>query len=195
MNHEHAGMVVDIHMASFPGFFLSALGRRFLSLYYHGIVRSADGIGLISVSENAVSGFVTGFVNPKGFYRKLLKSDWFRFGMASVPALVRKPLIALRLLRALWKSAGAPQGAAAELSSLAVSPGEQGKGAGQTLVAAFLREAERKGASYAYLTTDALENARANEFYRQQGFELARTYVTTEKRQMFEYRYLLVKRT
>jgi ribosomal protein S18 acetylase RimI-like enzyme len=195
MDQDHVGVVVDIHMATFPGFFLSFLGRRFLSLYYHGILRSADGIGLISVSENAVSGFVTGFVNPSGFYKRLLKSDWFRFGMASVPALVKKPSVAFRLLRAFLKSAGAPQGEAVELSSLAVSPGEQGKGTGRILVAAFLQEAVRKAGSYVYLTTDARENARVNEFYQQQGFQLVRTYVTPEKRQMCEYRYFLVKRT
>jgi N-acetylglutamate synthase-like GNAT family acetyltransferase len=77
------------------------------------------------------------------------------------------------------------------LSSLAVLPGEQGKGLGRILVAAFLQEAARKGVSYVYLTTDALENARVNAFYQQQGFELVRTYVTPEKRQMREYRYHL----
>ena len=43
MERENISRVVEIHLASFPGFFLSFLGARFLSLYYSGICAARRG--------------------------------------------------------------------------------------------------------------------------------------------------------
>jgi len=39
--------IVEIHLESFQGFFLSFLGPRFLSLYYLGICSAPEGIGFV----------------------------------------------------------------------------------------------------------------------------------------------------
>ena len=48
---EDIPTVVAVHLASFPGFFLSFLGPKFLALLYEGLI--ADPQGLVMVSESA----------------------------------------------------------------------------------------------------------------------------------------------
>lgn len=54
----------------------------------------------------------------------------------------------------------------------------------------FLKQKVNFG-EYAYinLETDAENNDGANAFYKKNGFELARQFVTSEGRKMNEYRY------
>ena len=77
--------------------------------------------------------------------------------------------------------------------SIGVDPGQQGKGIGDQLIVAFLREAKSRGCSGVLLDTDAVNNDSANRFYVRAGFRLSRTYTTNEKRQMNEYGYDLSK--
>ena len=189
MERSQVMPVVDIHMESFQGFFLSFLGKKFLQVYYEGVLRSADGIAFVAMREDTIVGFVTGFVNPRGFYRTLLRRDLVRFGLAALPAALSRPGIVFQLLRALRKPSNSPADDSGELSSIAVAPGEQGRGTGKALITAFLREAGRREASSVYLTTDSNDNMKSNEFYRKRGFLIVRTFVTPEKRHMLEYRY------
>lgn len=79
METEDIDQVVAVHLANFPGFFLSFLGPHFLSLYYLGICSALEGIGFVySNSVGELVGFVAGSSNPRGFYSRLLKRDWLR---------------------------------------------------------------------------------------------------------------------
>ena len=49
--------IVKIHMNAFEGFFLTTLGRSFLSFYYNAFVNSKDGIVLCAIIDNEVYGF------------------------------------------------------------------------------------------------------------------------------------------
>ena len=66
--------VAELHLASFPGFFLSFLGPRFLGLYYSGVCAAPEGIALVFLNPGGEpAGFVAGATNPRGFYSRLLK--------------------------------------------------------------------------------------------------------------------------
>lgn len=188
-NERDVDQIVEIHLRSFPGFFLSSLGPRFLSLYYESIATTDDGIGFISIASTGFSeGFVAGTTNPRGFYSRLLKRSGVRFFIASLTAAFKKPTIIPRLVRALFHPSDNPIGeSVAGLYSVGVLPEAQGKGVGSRLVRAFLCEADKHGCERAFLTTDQDNNEATNRFYEKMGFKIERQYITPEGRRMNEY--------
>jgi ribosomal protein S18 acetylase RimI-like enzyme len=189
MRPAHIPAVVQTHLLSFPGFFLSFLGPRFLSLYYAGICAAPEGIGLVSLNTLGLpAGFVAGSSNPRGFYSILLKRDWLKFAFASVGAIIRKPSAMVRIARGLFHSEGNPVGDdVAGLFSIGVLPELQGTGAGKLLVQAFLHEAAMRRCKRVFLTTDRDANDAVNAFYQKLGFCIERQYETPEGRRMNEY--------
>ena len=71
--------VVSVHLASFQGFFLTFLGRQFLSELYAAIVDDATGVAFVCSEGARVLGFVAGTSQPAGFYSRLLQRRWWRF--------------------------------------------------------------------------------------------------------------------
>ena len=180
--------IVLVHVRSFPGFFLTFLGSRFLAALYLGIIEHGEGIAYVAETEQIMVGFVAGSVEPRGLYRQLLKRRWWRFGIAAAGAAVRRPRIIPRLLRALAKpSEEEEHEGAALLMSLAVDPQAEGQQVGSSLVKAFRTAAKARGARNVVLTTDRDDNERANRFYQANGFRIARSFVTPEGRAMNEY--------
>lgn len=189
MTNEDAADVVAIHLAAFPGFFLTFLGPRFLRELYRGIVSDAAGIAWVAEEEGRVLGFVAGTDSPSRFYRRLIERRVLRFAVAAAVPFLRRPSILPRLLRAFRKPAerGEASERRAELMSLAVAPSGQGSGAGALLVERFLEEARRRGVETVCLTTDAVANEKVNRFYERLGFTRARELTTAEGRRMNEY--------
>jgi ribosomal protein S18 acetylase RimI-like enzyme len=182
--------VVNIHIHSFPTFFLTFLGSGFLRQLYAAIIEDSTGIAIVAKNEDgAIIGFVAGTLEPSGFYRRLIVHRLWRFARAAFMPLVRRPTILPRLLRALTmpQKSQAIGERTALLMSIAVSPDTQRSGVGRALNEAFLNEAFGRGSHRVILTTDRIDNDAANRFYRQQGFRLARTFVTPEGREMNEY--------
>lgn len=181
--------VVAVHLSSFPGFFLSFLGSRFLSLFYSGICNAPEGIVFVYLNDAGVpAGFVAGTSNPGGFYSRLLKRDWLKFALASIVPVLKKPSVIGRVARAVSHPSGNPIGNdIAGLFSIGVLPELQGTGAGKKLVQAFLNEAKQRGCKRVFLTTDRDNNEAVNSFYEKLGFEIERQYVTPEGRRMNEY--------
>ncbi|WP_129127765.1 GNAT family N-acetyltransferase [Geomonas oryzae] len=186
---EHVPDVVQTHLASFPGFFLSFLGARFLAVYYNGICSTPEGIGFCYLNASGVpAGFVVGSSNPRGFYSRLLRRHWLSFSLASVRAVLRKPSVLGRVARGFLHPGGNPVGNhVAGLYSIGVLPELQGTGAGKKLVNAFLFEAANRGCNRVFLTTDRDGNEAVNIFYQKLGFTLERQYQTREGRSMNEY--------
>jgi len=188
-NREDIRDIVEIHLESFQGFFLSFLGPRFLSLYYLSICSTPEGIGFVYLnSAGKPVGFVAGSSNPRGFYSRLLKRDWLRFSFASLGAILKKPWVIRRLFRALLHPSGNPIGdEVAGLFSIGTLPELQGTGIGKKLVQSFLDEARRRGCKKVFLTTDRDRNDIVNTFYQRLGFHIERQYETPEGRRMSEY--------
>ena len=185
--------VVDIHLRSFKGFFLTFLGPSFLNLLYQATLTDASGIVLVADNERRIMGFVSGTTQPAGFYTRLLKHHLFGFLGCSLQGFLKKPGILPRLLRA-FSMPGQPLPAenCTTLMSIAVDPECQGQGIGKLLVNNFLEEAKVRGAQHVNLFTDALDNDAVNQFYQSLGFKEVRTYTTPEKRAMKEYLIKLV---
>ena len=192
MRPEDVDAVVGLHVRAFPGFFLSSLGPAFLRLLYMGILSDPGGLACVAERDGELCGFVAGVLEQRGFYSRLIRRRKWRFAAASVPALLRRPRIALRLLRALRAPALADESSASAcLLSIAVDPASEGKGIGARLVGEFCRRASAGGASLLCLTTDRDANERTNAFYGRLGFTIARTFQTPEGRAMNEFRIVL----
>lgn len=189
MEKQDIGYVVKVHLRSFPGFFLSFLGPRFLFLFYSGVCSSPEGIALVHVdSEKILTGFVVGAVNPQGFYARLLKRDWLKFSLASINAIFRRPSIIKRIARAFYHPSENPAGnSVAGLFSIGVLPELQEISVGKNLVQSFLNEAKKMGCKKVFLTTDRDENEKVNAFYNSLRFKIKREFITPEGRSMYEY--------
>ncbi|TRZ52744.1 GNAT family N-acetyltransferase [bacterium] len=188
MNINDVNAVVKVHLSSFQGFFLTFLGRQFLSELYAGIVADSTGIAFVYREEARVLGFVAGTSHPAGFYSRLLHRRWWRFASASLIPILKNPLIIPRLLRAIRKPQDVSnQPDTGTLMSVAVSPEAQSRGLGQALVKAFLEEAADRGLKHVDLTTDKHNNDSVNQFYQHMRFRCSRTFVTSEGREMNEF--------
>ena len=183
---------VGIHMKAFPGFFLSQLGPAFLREFYLAFVRDPAAVGLVAHSGGEIVGSVVGHTAPHGFFRQLLVRRWYAFALASLRLAVARPRTIQRLLRALRYRGATPfEMSGALLSSICVSPGVQGAGAGQLMLQSWLDEVRRVGVDTAYLTTDAISNDRVNEFYAASGWTLVGHFETPEGREMNCYTFAL----
>ena len=165
--------VVAVHEETFPDFFLTQLGSRFLRLYYAALVDSPSGVALAAkVEGGGVVGFAAGSTEPAGFYRRLLARGWLRFSLAALPAVIRRPSRAGRVLGALRHPSRQPSElGTAGLHSIATTPSAQGTGIGGVLIEAFAGEVERLGCTRLRLETDAEDNERVIDFYVRHGFE------------------------
>lgn len=181
--------IVTTHLAAFPGFYLTELGRQFLAKYYTLVLDLPGGILWVAEEKAGIIGFVCGFIDPAEFYTEL-KHRKFRFLVAALPALVQKPSRAVRLMSNFRRTRdmsreGRP--GVAELSSIGVHPEVRRKSVGTELVIAFNQAAQRLGAGIVVLTTDAYHNERVNEFYHKLGFRLMKTFEAQPGRWLNEY--------
>jgi ribosomal protein S18 acetylase RimI-like enzyme len=189
MTDRDVAEVASLHLETFPAFFLSILGRRFLRLLYESIVRDPMGVAYVSIDDRGqLLGFVAGVTQQAGFYSRLARERKWSFALAGAGAALRLPSIVPRLFRALRRSEEAQESsAAASLMSIGVSPAAQGQGIGRDLVAAFADDLRNRGIDRFCLTTDQIANDTANAFYVSAGFTIARIFVTPEGRAMNEY--------
>jgi colanic acid biosynthesis glycosyl transferase WcaI len=189
LQSAHLPQVVDLHTRAFPGFFLSFLGPRFLQEFYASFLHDSAGVSFVAEGESgSVLGVVVGPLDPRGYFKRLMRRRWWAFGAASVRAILTRPSIASRLLLAVfYRGEAPPDRPRSLLSSIAVAPEAQGQGIGAALVRRWMEETRRRGSSGCYLTTDAEGNDDVNDFYRRVGWVLESTYDATEGRRMNRY--------
>lgn len=194
--NDKAGIrrVVEVHGASFPGFFMTRLGPRFLFEYYRAVTGFADGLCIVASEGDApIAGFVTGFLNPERFYA-FLRGRQLRLGIAMLPALALRPGLIGGVLFNRGKAAGIASRRAAgarpgeaELSSIGVLPQAAGKGVGVALVEHFCQAMQARGASHVVLTTDTQENDRVIGFYHRLRFRDEGRLPASEGRTMIRF--------
>jgi len=183
---------VRIHLEAFPNFFLTFLGPRFLREFYGSFTWDPMGVGFVAKdpASNCLLGVVVGPTNPEGYFRRLLKKRWWAFCIAAAGAVVRHPGLIPRLARAVFFRGNPPADMPrALLCSIAVSPQAQGRGIGEALMQAWVKEVQSRGTRGCFLTTDAHDNDKVNRFYQRLGWRLESTFVTPEGRLMNRYTF------
>lgn len=187
---EKINEVVDIHMKSFSGFFLTFLGKGFLKQLYKGFLEEKNSDLIVAFGENEkILGFLAYSSNLSGFYKYLIKKHLLSFAWYAMLGFFRNPKIFFRLIRAFSYSGEAKREEKyVELSSIGVLPISENLGIGSRLID-YLKKLNLEGYQYIKLETDAINNDIANNFYRKNGFILNHSYFTPEGRKMNEYRW------
>jgi GNAT superfamily N-acetyltransferase len=190
---EQIDEVVRLHVEAFAGFFMTALGRSFLEAYYTTVLSFPGRIFLGAADrDGSLVGFAAGFVDPQAFYRTLRRRR-LRLATAALPAVLRRPILFVRLRASQRRLAGAADSDAlqgrcrAELASLGVTATAAGRGVGRQLLTAFCAQARAAGALELRLTTDADGNEAVNRFYRSNGLRVAQMVASSPGRMMVEY--------
>lgn len=182
--------ITTIHLNTFAGFFLTFMGRGFLTqMYCSYCEEQASGL-LVAEEGNVPVGFLAYSGDMGSLYRYMIKRKLLIFAWYSLGAFLRKPAVFMRILRAFLKPGeSAREEAYMELASIGVAPDAKSKGIGSRLVDELKKQTDFRKYSYITLETDAIDNEGANYFYRKNGFRLEREFVTREGRKMNEYRY------
>lgn len=183
--------VVQIHLDTFQGFFLTFMGRGFLRQLYRSYCEHEESGLLGAFDENEkLIGFLAYSSQLSGLYKYMIKKRLIPFGWYAMGAFLRKPKVFMRLVRAFLKpSESRREETYVELASIGVSPAAKGTGVGSQLIDTLKKNVDFEKYAYINLETDATDNEVANGFYVKNGFVLYRTFQTHEGREMNEYRF------
>lgn len=182
--------IVEIHMKSFTGFFLTFMGRGFLKQMYSAYCKHEESGLLVSFEENQPVGFLAYSGDFSGLYKYMIKTRLIPFAWYSLGAFLRKPKVFMHLIKAFLKPSEVKRKESyVELSSIGVLPEAKSKGIGSLLINNLKERVDFVKYKYINLETDAVNNEGANYFYQKNGFVLSRTYETDEGRKMNEYRW------
>lgn len=182
--------IVDIHLLTFKGFFLTFMGKGFLRQLYTAYARHTQSDILIAIEDDKVVGFLAYSEFLSDLYKYMIKHQLFLFAWYSIGAFIRKPKVFMRLVRAFLKpSESKREEKYVELASIGVHPCSKAKGIGSRLVEKLKAEIDFDVYEYITLETDVVNNEIANNFYIKNQFHAVRQYETHEGRKMYEYRY------
>lgn len=178
---DSVSYLVNLHIAAFPGFFLTSLGPRFLSVLYKNYLSSSACICLIARNAEGVNadpvGVAVAIVNPSSFYKGLLRTQGIKFFFCAIPSLLRNPgTVIKKLASALFYKGDASKEVdtsnAVLLSTISVSPDAQGLGVGRDLLEGVEQFSNQSKFDFIYLTTDRDGNEAVNTFYLKNGYAL-----------------------
>lgn len=183
--------VVTIHLETFQGFFLTFMGRGFLTQMYRSYCKHNDSGLYVAFQNERPIGFLAFSANLSGLYKYMIKTRLFPFAWYSIGAFFRKPKIFMRLLRAFLKPSESKRAEKyVELASIGVAPEAKEQGIGSELISRLVEDTDFDRYAYITLETDASNNDGAIHFYEKNGFLRERMYETDEGRKMIEYRFM-----
>lgn len=179
--------VADVHVAAFPGFFLTMLGHSFLRVMYRAFLMSQGSVFVVDELDGRVLGFAVGVQTSVGKDRKLAMKFFPQFAIAVLPGIVRNPIkVIRRIMGQLLSEGGQPEMpvGCVILRSIGVLPEMKGGGVANRLLTAFERMAREQGANEVALTTDADNNERAIRFYLKHGYRVQQEFKQDDSRAM-----------
>lgn len=182
--------IVNIHLKTFEGFFLTFMGKGFLTKMYLSYCEHNYSELTAALENGKVLGFLAYSKDMSSLYKFMIKKHLLSFAWYSLGAFFRKPKVFMRLLRAFLKPKETQRvDKYIELASIGVLPEEKSKGVGTELINNLKSKIDFNEYDYITLETDAINNDAANSFYLKNGFVLEKEYFTHEGRKMNEYRF------
>jgi ribosomal protein S18 acetylase RimI-like enzyme len=178
LKEEDTNNIADIHIAAFPGFFLTALGKDVLRVFYRSLFQDKSTIVWGVSNEQKLIGFFVASTKSKGLYTRIFIKHFLNF----LTPLTISFLKNINLLKKMITSVNSvnyfnvPLTFQASLLSICVSPNYAGKGIGKLLLNKLENELKLQKQTGYYLTTDAEKNEATNSFYLNYGFQLHDIY-------------------
>lgn len=179
--------IVVIHCDAFKDFFLTSLGKDFLTFYYSNFIKSNETVSMVAEEGGSVVGFSAATKVCKGFNSRLITQHIISFGLLSLKLLFTNPGALIRLAKNLTKKGDSVEDNEdyAELYSIGVDSSQQGKGVGKKLLAKTEEVLKVEGVERVSLTTDYDNNESAVGFYHSMGYETLYEFVTYPSRKMY----------
>ena len=182
--------IVDIHLNTFTGFFLTFMGKGFLKQMYQSYCEHDESGLLVAEDDGKAIGFLAYSSNFSGLYKFMIKTRIVQFGWYSIGAFFRRPSAFMHIIKAFLKPGEAKRKENyVELSSIGVDPNVKSKGIGSALIEELKKLVDFEKYAYITLETDAVNNEGAIHFYEKNGFVRERMFKTDEGRKMYEYRF------
>lgn len=183
--------IVDLHLDTFNGFFLSSMHRGFLRTLYKSFAEHKSSELLAAYEDVGVPiGFLAFSWDTTGVYSYMLWRHFFPFVWYSFLSFLKRPSIFGKLFSALKMPARSKRDEHyCKVFSLGVRSDRQGLGVGSALLDNLKRRVNFNKYSYITLETDAENNDFANTFYQNNGMTLSSVFVTPEGRVMNKYHY------
>lgn len=176
--------IICIHIERFSNFFLTSLGVGFLKIFYTAFLKE-PGVILVIEDEGEIKGFAAGNRNHRGFFRKMLKNNFWNFILVGVKIFLTNPFALMRILFNLKRSEKQSIDFA-ELLSIATV--KNNKGYGKILLQKFEDEIQKKvGKIPISLTTDYADNEKAVQFYKDSGYEVLEVFYSYKGRKMYRF--------
>ena len=182
--------IVELHIETFKGFFLSSMHKGFLRTLYKSFAEHKSSELLVADEEGEPIGFIAYSWDTTGVYRYMLWRHFFPFVWYSFLSFIKRPCIFGKLFGALkMPSQSKRDEHYCKVFSLGVRSDRQGIGVGTALFDELKQKVDFSKYSYITLETDAKDNEMANTFYKNNGMTLSSVYVTPEGRVMNKYHY------
>jgi len=174
----HINQVIEIHIAAFPGFFLSELGNDVLRVFYKSLLQDKTTIFYGVKNEGELVGFFVASLEPKGLYTRLFLKNISRFILPLFFSFLKNLNLLKRMIISVMSSNKRNDSPLypTSLLSICVSPAYAGKGIGKILLTTLENELRLRKRHGYYLTTDANNNNATNQFYLNFGFKLYGSY-------------------
>ena len=189
INLEDCSSIAEIHMICYPTFFLTYLGKGFLTMYYKSLVKSKETIILCASDENnKIVGFVSGTLLCKGFNKRLIMKNKFAFLKQTLKILLTKPKSLYHILTNMEKKSNLidDDGLYAELLTLGVIPSYTKRGIGENLLKASEEEIKKHNIDTVTLTTDYYDNDGVLRLYKRIGWDEFYDFHTYPNRRMYK---------
>ena len=177
--------IVQIHLERFSSFFLSTLGKGFLTTFYRSFLKT-KAVLLVIEDEGEIKGFAAGSLSNRGFFKNLVKNNFLDFCVRGFLLLFSKPSALVRMFSNANK-AEKNNVTFAELLSIATF--KNSKGYGKQLLDAFEREVRKATNSSVpiSLTTDVDNNDKAITFYKDCGYQVLEEFESYQGRRMYRF--------
>lgn len=169
---NEAENIAIIHLKTFKNFFLSTLGKGFLTVYYKSCIKSKNAISICALDDNNnIIGFCFGAYESKGFHKNLILNNFITFTIQALKIIFSNSKAIIRLFKNLNKEANEnDDGDYAELLSIGVLDNMKGLGIGKGLLLEFEKKVKEKKIQQISLTTDYQDNKAVLNFYKSLGY-------------------------
>jgi ribosomal protein S18 acetylase RimI-like enzyme len=189
---EDASLVALLHTTMFKNFFLTSLGTNFLSFFYGTLIESKNSIGIVIISDRKLIGFAIGNTRNSDFYKKIILDNLVGYALQILGLIFTKPLSIFRILRNLFFSSPHNMNNLPCLLSICADSKSKVSGVGRKLIHEYEKKLQSVYCTEYFLTTDANNNDRVNEFYKNNGFIKIRLIKQSNKRQLNIYHKTLI---
>jgi RimJ/RimL family protein N-acetyltransferase len=170
MQHRDAPAVAWQHHQAMGSSLWARLGQPFLRSLYEALVCSPHFLGFVYETEGELGGFIAGSTDTSRMFSETLRGDYPRLAVAAARGLLRRPAVALPLLRTASYFDASGDEIPAESLFCSFRPELRGTGVSGHINKVLFDELAARGHDRVKITTDA-DNLAAARQLRSWGFE------------------------